>query len=409
MKVLNISSGDLIGSRFNGFDMIPFLAELDIESSLMVFWGHESTSSHVKDLSVKWASKERLRIASNIYGFSRLFGFETLDYPWTKDLFQAEEYTQADVVHLQIVQNATLDLKSIERIMFEKPTVWTWHDPWPVTGHCVHPMTCNRWQQGCGRCPDLERPFKVGRDRTSQNRIAKNRLIGNKFKLHLSTDWFKEFLEDSGSSFPEANVFPFGIDTNFFQPRNKSESRARLGIPLNDFVVGVRSTSEPYKGLDAITDTIESRNWVDTTFLTVQNRDLSLLAGNGAKFRELGWIGHDDLVDFYNSIDVFLMPSSYETFGFMCVESMSCGKPVIVSSATPMSSHINRDEAGISLESIDVDSIVSALDLLREYPEYRQALGDRGRELVLEKFKIEKYLANLAVLYSDAIKEFSIG
>ena len=202
MKVLNISSGDLMGSRFNGFDMIPFFAGLDIESSLMVFWGHESTSSHVQDISTKWASKERLRIASNVYGFSRLFGFETLDYPWTKDLFQAEEYKQADVVHLQIVQNATLDLKSIERIMVEKPTVWTWHDPWPVTGHCVHPMTCNRWQQGCGKCPDLERPFKVGRDRTSQNRTAKNRIISNKFKLHLSTNWFKEFLEDSGSSFP---------------------------------------------------------------------------------------------------------------------------------------------------------------------------------------------------------------
>lgn len=407
MKVLNISSGDLIGSRFNGFDTVPFLAKAGVESSLSVFWSRNSSASHVHNLSNKWSSKKGLQIAQNVYGLSRLFGYETLNYPWSKDLFNTRHYLEADLVHLQIVQNATLDLSSITRIMDEKPTVWTWHDPWPVTGHCVHPMACSRWQLGCGMCPDLDRPFKVGRDRTSQNRKAKNQVISNNFKLHLSTKWFKDFLENSGSNFPTATVFPFGIDSTFFEPRDKMESRARLGIDSNDFVIGFRSTDEPYKGLDSIFNAIKSKKWIDTTLLSVQNKGNSFLEANGVKLRELGWIDHDALVDFYNSIDVFLMPSSYETFGFMCIESMSCGKPVIVSQSTPMSDHINYDQAGISLQSIDSTSIISALDLLRENPGYREALGARGRELVLEKYKMETYVANLLTLYSDAIREFS--
>jgi glycosyltransferase involved in cell wall biosynthesis len=176
---------------------------------------------------------------------------------------------------------------------------------------------------------------------------------------------------------------------------------------LNDFVIGFRSTDEPYKGLDSVFNAIKSKKWVDTTLLSVQNKGNSFLEANGVKLCELGWIDHDALVDFYNAVDVFLMPSSYETFGFMCVESMSCGKPVIVSRTTPMSDHINYDQAGISLESMDPASIISALDLLRGNPEYKESLGARGRELVLERFKVETYVSNLLALYHKTIVEFS--
>jgi glycosyltransferase involved in cell wall biosynthesis len=407
MKVLNVSSGDLVGRRFNGYDMFPFLEDLGVDSSLAVFWRKESSNSKVHSFSDNWSSIEKLRIARNLYGLSRKFGYETLEYPWAKDLFKLKSYGDADVIHLQIVQNATLDLRSIKRIISEKPTVWTWHDSWPVTGHCVHPMDCQRWQRGCGKCPDLDVPFKIGRDLTRQNRTAKNQIVNLNYKLHITTDWFDQYLQNSGSSYPKPSIFPFGLDMDVFKPTDTKVSRQRLGISETDFVIGIRATSEAYKGLDDFLRAMTSRKWMNTTIVTVQDENLLFLEAHGLKVIELGWIDNEKLLDFYNSLDVFVMPSSYETFGFMCVESMACAKPVIVASQTPMSSHINSNEGGISLPKLDSDSILASLDLLRDNPKLKGALGKRGQELASQKFGISKYCSNIFSLYQDAIKDYS--
>ena len=409
MRVLNVSSGDLVGRRFNGYDVMPFLKELGVDSSLAVFWSRESSNPRVNLLSENWSSIEKQRIARNLYGLSRKLGYETLQYPWAKDLFNLNSYRDADVIHLQIVQNATLDLKSIERIISEKPTVWTWHDSWPVTGHCVHPMDCQRWQKGCGKCPDLDVPFKVGRDLTRQNRAAKNRIANLNYQLHLTTDWFDKYLKNSGSLYPIPKIFPFGIDVNFFKPGDSKVSRQRLDISESDFVIGIRSTREPYKGLDVFLKAITSKTWMNTTVLTVQNENLKYLESQGLKVKELGWIDNESLLDFYNSIDVFVMPSSYETFGFMCVESMACGKPVIVATDSPMSSHINSNEGGISLPSLNPESLLASLELIQNNPKLKYSLGRRAQELACEKFRMSAYSSNIFSLYEDAIRNFSNG
>ena len=47
LKVLNISSGDLVGSRFNGFDWHQKFEELDIDSKLLVSWNYDSKEEWV--------------------------------------------------------------------------------------------------------------------------------------------------------------------------------------------------------------------------------------------------------------------------------------------------------------------------------------------------------------------------
>ena len=407
LRVLNVSSGDLIGARFNGLDVIPFLEPLGIASKLTVFWKHDSDHPDVIELSPKWQTKDNKRIAQNLYGLARKLGYETLQYPWSEDLFDSDFYRSADVVHLQIIQNGTLDLNTIGRIIKEKPTVWTWHDPWPTTGHCVHPMSCSRWIMGCGSCPDLDRPFKIGKDRSSQNRKAKNNLIDANYKVHLSTDWFEDFLRKSGSIYPEPTVFPFGIDVEKFRIIDKAQARKALGIAKEDFIIGFRATEEPYKGQQEVIEAIQSKHWTNTTFVTVQGTGLDHLSTYGCQVIELGWLEDEKLLDFYNSLDVFIMPSSYETFGFMCVESMACGTPVVVGSNTPMSKHINIREAGISLESMDVSSIVGAINELRNDRELGRKMGANGHRIVQENFTMKSYAANLAGLYHAAQRDFT--
>jgi hypothetical protein len=93
---------------------------------------------------------------------------------WTSALFGLEEFKEADVIHLQIVHDHLITIDNLVRVFEEKPTVWTWHDLWPLTGHCTQPLDCQRWDQGCGNCPALNLSLPVYWDRTNQERLRKS-------------------------------------------------------------------------------------------------------------------------------------------------------------------------------------------------------------------------------------------
>ena len=56
---------------------------------------------------------------------------------------------------------------------------------------------------------------------------------------------------------------------------------------------------------------------------------LKKLAKNDERIKFLGFIGDDEVNDFYNSLDLFVFPSIDEGYGMPIVEAMACEKPVI--------------------------------------------------------------------------------
>ncbi|HPE58354.1 MAG TPA: glycosyltransferase [Bacteroidales bacterium] len=43
----------------------------------------------------------------------------------------------------------------------------------------------------------------------------------------------------------------------------------------------------------------------------------------------LGWVNHDELPNIYSSADLLILPSRFDTFSVVVLESLSCGLPVI--------------------------------------------------------------------------------
>ena len=60
-----------------------------------------------------------------------------------------------------------------------------------------------------------------------------------------------------------------------------------------------------------------------------------------------GAVPHERLPTYYAAADVTVMPSSYESFGLVAVESLACGTPVVATRVGGLTAIIKDGETGL--------------------------------------------------------------
>lgn len=407
MKILNISSGDEMGARFNGFDIHDALLDRGHQSWLGSFWNQ--TSSYDWSFNLFPGKTRRLQ-AEAVRGLEVATGHQSKLQWWSKHLLDLEQFKDSDVVHLQIIHDHLLRLETVSKIIEAKPTVWTWHDLWPVTGHCIQPVECDRWNKGCGSCPDLLAPLPVFVDRTSAEYKRKvNFLSTLNIDVHVTTKWMEEKIRPHIAGTPiKVTVFPFGVDTDVFKPQNKSEIRRKLGIGENTFCVFARATEDPLKGFKELAqalDKLSSKH--DLVLLTVQAIGLTEKLTENLKVIELPWTNDPlRLVNLYTACDVFAMPSRGESFGMMALEAMSCGRAVVCVGDTATAEIVNNPALEVSSSNLTHD-LEKKIEQLIYDPDLTKKSGDMGRMDALVKYNMDTYLENLTALYKKAVERHS--
>jgi glycosyltransferase involved in cell wall biosynthesis len=293
----------------------------------------------------------------------------------------------------------------------QRPVVWTVHDPWVTTGHCVHPLDCPRWQIGCGECPDLTTPLAIRRDTTRLNwRIKRWALKGARIHLVVASKWMQQRLRKSPivAHLP-TTLIPFGVDRVVFRPRDKGECRQKLGIPVKARAVGLRWT--PWNVLKGTDYAVEALEKLPRGVIThVICFDSSPAWGSESlrgkyEFMHLGWVDNDLAVSTaLNAVDLFVMPSIAETFGMMAVEAMACGTPVVVFENTSLPEVVDSPYAGFAVPYKDAGALANAIQTVLQQSELRQCLVDNGLELVAREYTVEKYLERHLELYESLMR-----
>ena len=407
LNVLNVSSGDLVGSRFNGYDWHDDLGLLGVETKMLVGWNHDSKEDWVQPISVRDnGSVQRYRDRMVLNQNLRL-GKEYSNYPWASNLFKHSWYKNADVIHLQIVHDGTLDMQSIKRVIREKPTVWTWHDPWPLTGHCIYPMDCKSWNSGCGNCPDLNRAFTIGKDLTRENRMHKQNILSGDYVLHVASEWFLNFIEtDSYSTHPKPDLVSFGLDLKWSTPIPKELARKKLGISPGNFVIGLRSVDEPQKNLELIQSALRQLPPdTELTIVTIQNKGRFEEIRGSFELVELSWTNDNEILSlFYSSLDLFIMPSLWETFGLMALEAMSYGVPVAALPNTATSEVCDIKENGFLIQDNSGNTLAKLILSCISNKALLEIQGHKSRIFAKETRSYPKFLGSLVNLYSKAIE-----
>jgi glycosyltransferase involved in cell wall biosynthesis len=120
---------------------------------------------------------------------------------------------------------------------------------------------------------------------------------------------------------------------------------------------------------------------------------------------DFGWILEEDkLADIYSAADIFLMPSTSETFGMMALEAMACGTTVVYQRETAVDSVVNADTRLTFRKNARPIELTTILEDIQTDPKCLALESERVRLRAVTEFSIEKYAFNVASHYKDVLK-----
>ena len=102
----------------------------------------------------------------------------------------------------------------------------------------------------------------------------------------------------------------------------------------------------------------------------------------------LGFV--NDMPSFYKSIDIFLLPSQFEGFGYVLIEAMASGKPVVAFDVKSSGEIVDHGKTGYLVPLNQVIDMADRVLELSADKMLRDKMGKKGRALVEDLFSFEK-------------------
>jgi len=107
----------------------------------------------------------------------------------------------------------------------------------------------------------------------------------------------------------------------------------------------------------------------------------------------LGFV--DDTKSFLNKIDILLMTSLWEGFGYAIAEAMACFKPVIGFDISSNPELIRDNVNGMLVKPFDNNSFAEHVIALSGNVSLREKMGRTGRKIVEERFSLDTVIVEL--------------
>lgn len=227
---------------------------------------------------------------------------------------------------------------------------------------------------------------------------------------HYTSDTVAKLL---GEGFRPAVVHN-SIDPQFFRPALPEDLR-RMSV----LTVGRHAEGTEHKGYDMLIDAVALlRQRSPALTLTLR------ITGDGpllntwrmrAKDRGVadaveftGAVSRSELLRLYATCDLFAFPSRLlqagndvygEGFGVVNIEAAACGRPVLTSTHGGCPETILDGVTGLLVDPTSADAVAAGLErAFRMTPTERDAMGQRGRQHVLDRFSHASLARNLTGL-----------
>jgi len=117
----------------------------------------------------------------------------------------------------------------------------------------------------------------------------------------------------------------------------------------------------------------------------------------------MGAVSDDELQSLYQTCDLFVAPSLYESFGLVYLEAMNYAKPVIGCRAGGIPEVVDHDVTGLLVEPEAPQQLAEALLKMLQSPDHLRSMGLEARQQVKSRFSYSKMASDFASAYHIAI------
>jgi glycosyltransferase involved in cell wall biosynthesis len=316
--------------------------------------------------------------------FSRKHLFEIDLANSGSDITKLREFQEADVIHLHWINQGMLSLSGIRKILKSgKPVVWTMHDIWPATAICHLTLNCRNFTTHCHNCRLLPGKGSSSDLSTSVWRKKEKMLEDSSIYFVTCSHWLEQEAKASALLRGQKIVsIPNPIDTHIYRSGDKQTARKNLGLPEDKrliLFVSQRVTNKN-KGMDYLIDACRQ----------LKDYELVILGGHAEevvdqlplKAHPLGYVNDERrIVEIYQAVDVFVLPSLSENLPNTIMEAMACGVPCVGFKVGGIPEEIDHKRNGYVAEYRDSDDLARGIRWILSEADYNQLSQEAVRKV----------------------------
>jgi glycosyltransferase involved in cell wall biosynthesis len=221
----------------------------------------------------------------------------------------------------------------------------------------------------------------------------------------------ERLLRTLGLPLPQVEVIPPGY-APLTAPSSPGSFRARYAIPGPYILFVGRLASN--KGLLPLTNAfaVVAKAHPDATLVLVgedggMRPAVEAAAGRlglAGRVRVLGHVEGDSLLaDAYRDARLTVLPSEYEAFGLVLLESLAQGTPVVASRVGGIPEFVPDGQAGLLVAPNDVAALADAMDRVWTDDSLARRLGAYGRDAVVPQYTWGRLVDRLEGLYREVV------
>ncbi len=204
--------------------------------------------------------------------------------------------------------------------------------------------------------------------------------------IYVNSEHYRQAWIQRGIAAEKLEILPRGLDTELFQPgRREAAFRRRHGIAEGEVVLLFVGRISKEKDVDVIVRAVPHLG-------AARERCRFMVVGDGPYRAELaaalpeaiftGYLSGRELAAAYASAEVFVFPSTTDTFGNVVIEAFASGLPAVVSDTGGPCELVKDGVTGRITRSLDEKDFARAVAELALDAEKRRAMSVAAREAV---------------------------
>lgn len=226
-------------------------------------------------------------------------------------------------------------------------------------------------------------------------------------KLYVPSLVTKNQLEDKG--FSDIEIWTHGVDCELFNPYyNKNIVREKYQVSKK-FMLTYVGRLAPEKNVDLLVEMANSlpKEWSEQIQWVIvgdgpSRSKMEDVAPSNMVFT--GFLKGEELAEVYAASDLFIFPSSSETFGNVVLEALASGTPVVGVNAGGVRNIVQEGITGYLCEPGQSTEMMNTIQQLLENDGVRNRMSLEGRKYALSQ-KWDVIFENLLYSYSTVLKE----